>query len=99
MFRYAWTQKLTKCVRDLVDDTKQVHVLAADLGGGLLVVVVLLVHVLLVAWSGEEGHVDVKVIGHLNGAHELSLYRFQISVSYQMSHTNKITQLENDRTS
>ena len=78
MFRYAWTQKLTKSVRDLVDDTKQVHVLAADLGGGLLVVVVLLVHVLLVAGGREEGHVDVKVIGHLNRAYELRLHKFKV---------------------
>ena len=44
-------------------------------------------HVLLVAWSGEERHVDVKVIGHLNGAHQLGLCKFKIQVSNACFHT------------
>lgn len=91
--------KLTKSVGHLLQDAEEVHVLAAALGGRLLVVVVLLVHVLLVAGGGEKGHVNVEIVRHLDAAHELRLRKFEILVSYQMSHTNKFTQLENDHTS
>jgi len=58
-------------VGDLLHDAKEVDVLAADLHGGLGVVVVLLVHVLLVGRRGEQRDVHVEVVGELDGADEL----------------------------
>ena len=60
-------QRLTKSIGNLLQNAEEVNVLAADLGGGALLVKVLLVHVFLVGRGLEEGHVDIKVIGHLNG--------------------------------
>ena len=61
-------QRLTQSVGHLLHDAEEVNVLAADLGGGALLVEVLLVHLLLVRRGLEEGHVDIKIVGHLNGS-------------------------------
>ncbi len=52
-------QRLTQGVGHLLHNAKEVNVLAADLGGGTLLVKVLLVHLLLVRRGLEEGHVNI----------------------------------------
>ena len=58
-------------VGDLLHDAEEVDVLAADLRGGLGLVLVLLVHVPLVRGRGEERDVHVEVVGELDRADEL----------------------------
>ena len=58
-------------VGHLLHDAEEVDVLAADLGGGFVLVVVLLVHEALVAGGLEERNVHVEVVGELDGADEL----------------------------
>ena len=52
-------ERLTKSSGNLLQNTEEVNVLAADLGGGALLVEVLFVHVFLVGRGLEQGHVDV----------------------------------------
>ena len=52
-------ERLTKSIGNLLQNTEEVNVLAADLGGGALLVEVLFVHVFLVGRGLEQGHVDV----------------------------------------